>query len=75
MTLNAIRENRREFDRALSLVLRREKEELLEKMGQAHRLGLRVWYFGGPSAKDRDPRQIPLSKIREFVRYYAPSAA
>lgn len=75
MTLNAICENRREFDRALDLALKREKEELLEKLGQAHRLGLKIWYFGGPSAKDRDPRQVPLSKIKEFVRHYTSMAA
>lgn len=75
MTLDAIQENRREFDRALGHALRLEKDKLLERMSPAHRLGLRVWYFGGPSAKDRDPRQIPLPKIKEFVRYYARLAA
>lgn len=75
MTLNAIPRNRKELDLALSAALSHEKEALLERMGPAYMLGLRVWYFGGPSAKDHDPREIPLPKIREFVRHYTSVAA
>jgi hypothetical protein len=74
MTLGEIPENRRELDRALRALQDRERDDLLDKLGPARRAGLRVWYFGGPSALDQDPREIPLGAIREFARRYASMA-
>lgn len=90
MTLNDLPEIRSVLDRARGEALALEKDNLLRRMGyspaggpaktdshpgSAKISGLLVWYFGGVTAKCRDPREIPLPKIKEFARYYTSIAA
>jgi len=90
MTLNDLPLIRSALDRARGEALALEKENLLRRLGispacgpaktdspqeGARIRGLLVWYFGGETARCRDPREIPLPKIKEFVRYYTSIAA
>ena len=81
MILNDVSANRTAFNRARMEACRREKEDLLRRMGwnptpgrenpSAGISGLLCWYYGGEGFRDRDPRMIPLQRVRKFARFYA----
>ena len=81
MILEDVAANRTAFSRARMEACRREKEDLLRRMGwnpmpgrenpSAGIAGLLCWYYGGEGFRDRDPRMIPLQRVRKFARFYA----
>lgn len=84
MTVNDVAANRRALDLARRDALEHEKDSLLSILGFAPEgrqgdlagrpsdriAGLLLWYFGGESSRYRDPREIPLPKIKNFARHY-----
>jgi hypothetical protein len=69
MTLNDVARNREELDKAEGAILARNKDSLLRLVGP-RTPGLLVWYHGA-GGEHRNPRDIPVDKIREFVQKYA----
>ncbi len=69
MKLNDVVENREEFDKAEQALLAERQESILRRLGPATP-GLLVWHFGA-GGENRNPRDIPVEKIREFVQKYA----
>jgi len=69
MTLGDVPENRAAFDAVLRAILAEPRESLLLRVGP-RTPGLLVWFYGA-GGESRNPREIPLGKVREFVRKYA----
>ena len=85
MILDDVASNRVAFSRARMEASRQEKEALLRRMGwnpmpgrenlSAGIAGLLCWYYGGEGFRDRDPRMIPLLRVKKFVRHVLRLAA
>ena len=85
MILDDVASNRVAFSRARMEASRQEKEDLLRRMGwnptpgrenlSAGIAGLLCWYYGGEGFRDRDPRMIPLQRVKKFVRHVLRLAA
>lgn len=69
MTLNDVVVNREAFDAVERAILAEPRESLLRLLGP-RTPGLLVWHYGA-GGESRNPREIPMAKLREFVRKYA----
>ena len=69
MTLNSIFSNRNAFDRVEQAFVAERRKRLLGRIGHGAR-GLLVWHFGA-GGEARDPSEIPIAKVEEFVAKYA----
>ena len=69
MTINDVVENREAFDAVERAILAEPRESLLRRLGP-RTPGLLVWFYGA-GGESRNPREIPVVKVREFVRKYA----
>jgi hypothetical protein len=69
MKLNDVVMNREAFDAVERAILAEPKESLLRLLGP-RTPGLLVWHFG-VGWERRNPREIPMAKIQEFVQKYA----
>ena len=69
MKLNDVVMNREAFDLAEQAILAKPRESLLRHLGP-RTPGLLVWHFGA-GGESRNPREIPMAKIQEFVEKYA----
>jgi hypothetical protein len=69
MKLGDVPANREAFDAVLRAILAEPRESLLGRIGP-RTPGLLVWFYGA-GGESRNPREIPLVKVREFVRKYA----
>ena len=69
MKLNDMVKNREAFDEVQRAILAAPKNALLRLLGP-RTPGLLVWHYGA-GGEFRNPREIPVEKIQEFVRKYA----
>jgi hypothetical protein len=69
MTINDVVANREAFDAVLRAILAEPRESLLRLLGP-RTPGLLVWFYGA-GGESRNPREIPVVKVQEFVRKYA----
>lgn len=69
MNLNDIRSNRDELDKTRDALLAERRKRLLSRIRPGV-LGLLVWHFGA-GGEVRDPAEIPIRRIEEFVAKYA----
>jgi hypothetical protein len=69
MNLNDIRSNRDELDKTRDALLAERRRRLLGRIRPGV-LGLLVWHFGA-GGEVRDPAEIPIRRIEEFVAKYA----
>lgn len=69
MTLNDVVMNREAFDAVEKAILAEPRELLLRRLGP-RTPGLLVWFYGA-GGESRNLREIPIGKVREFVRRYA----
>ena len=68
MKLNDFTANRDEFDKARDALVALRRARLLGRVGPTV-LGLLVWHFGA-GGESRNPAEIPIPRIEEFVAKY-----